>query len=93
MILLTFSSILFIVRVVIFSISRRMPILDEARGISIVLMQVIIRCMIVNAERRFDRYEKSGSFLEYSWETALSLALSFRLVGPRMFDGFDHSRV
>lgn len=69
-----------------------MLMLDEARGISIVLMQVIIRCMIVNAERRFDRYEKSGSLLENSWDAALSLALSFKLVGRRcLIDLITHA--
>lgn len=65
-ILLNFSSIRFIVIFVVFSISRHMPTLDEARGINMVLMQVINRCMIVKAERRFVRYERSGSVLALS---------------------------
>ncbi len=65
-ILLTFSSIRFIVVLVVFSISRRMPTLDEARGINMVLMQVINRCMTVKAERRLVRYERSGSVLALS---------------------------
>lgn len=37
------------------SISRRMPILDEAKGTTMVLIHVINRCMIVNAERKLER--------------------------------------
>lgn len=53
--LFTLSSILFTTRVVFASISRRMLILDEAKGMIIVLIHVMKRCMIVNAERKLDR--------------------------------------
>ncbi len=54
-ILLTFSSIRFITRVVDASISRRTLILEEARGTIIVLIHVTSKCIMVNAGRKLDR--------------------------------------
>lgn len=39
------------------------------------LMQVFIKCMMVIAERRLIKYERSGSFLALSWLAAISFAL------------------
>lgn len=73
--LFTFSSILSRAKLAIFSISRRIVILADARGISTALMQVFIRFMMPMAGRRPMRYDKSGSFLAVSWLAAISFAL------------------
>lgn len=59
------------------SISRRMLRLAETKGTIIVLIHVMNRCIIVNAERKFERYEKSGSFFEVSWARHWSFALPY----------------
>ena len=55
MILFTFSSILLIVEAVLFSISRRMVMLEAARGIRTVLIQVNIKCSMAIAGCRVSR--------------------------------------
>lgn len=50
------------VRFVFFSISRLVVMLEAAKGIRTVLMQVIIRCMILMTVRKCGKYVKSGSF-------------------------------
>ena len=72
---LTLSSMWFNAIVVVFSISLRIVTFAAASGMRTVLMQVSIRCMIVMADCRFSRYERSGSFFVFSWAVAASLAL------------------
>ncbi len=76
-ILLTFSSILSRARLAVFSISRLIVTLAEARGISTALMQVFIRFMIPIAGRRPIKYDRSGSFFAVSWLAAMSFALEY----------------
>lgn len=52
---LILSSIRVMVRVVVCSMSRRIVMLEEARGMRTVRIEVIIRCMIVKAGRRLKR--------------------------------------
>lgn len=75
MMLFILSSSLLTARFVVFSMSRRTVVLDEARGIKTVLMHAFIRCMVWIAGRRLGRYERSGSVLAASCEIAKSLAL------------------
>ena len=75
MILLILSSILLVAKAVFFSISRRIVILEAAKGIRTVLMQVSIKCTMAIAGCRVSRYERSGSFLLFSWVAAASFAL------------------
>lgn len=52
---LILSSIRVMVRVVVCSMSRRIVMLEEARGMRTVRIEVIIRCMIVKAGWRLKR--------------------------------------
>ena len=72
---LTLSSIWLIAMFVVFSISLRMVMFAAANGMSTVLIQVSIKCMIVIAACRFSRYERSGSVFVLSWAVAASFAL------------------
>ena len=63
---LTLSSIWFIAIFVVFSISLRIVTFAAASGMRTVLIQVSIRCMIVIADCRFSRYERSGSVFVFS---------------------------
>lgn len=75
MTLFTFSSILSRAELAVFSMSRRIVILAEARGISTALMQVFIKFKIPIAGRKPIRYDRSGSFFAVSWLAAISFAL------------------
>ncbi len=73
--LLTFSSILSMATFEVFSMSRRMVTLAEARGMRTVRMQAFRRYIVLVAGRKLIMYERSGSFLAVSCVVAISFAL------------------